>query len=317
LNRVRKVRSPFVRPAEGLGKILAASCVGVLLGAAGIWLLADELRPAFFPSAPLDAEVDAAQDSVSPEDLEELGEILEAEIRARLELGEELAELREEMRRLRGQRGSGLEQRPSEVQSYGDPTADSVAPADTSRRGSLPESPGEDSLGANGEPLFDEAALTRLGTYPRDAALLHERWAQFEMEKLYLLDAATREGWLRKPRFRREIQAARAALREELGDESFDLLLYGSGQPNRVVLRSLLERSPATEAGFEAGDVILSYDDRRIFRPGELKRMTASGSAGESVSVEIVRKGRRISLSVPRGPLGVFMRADRLEPELR
>jgi hypothetical protein len=45
--------------------------------------------------------------------------------------------------------------------------------------------------------------------------------------------------------------------------------------------------------------------------------MTASGSAGESVSVEIVRKGRRISLSVPRGPLGVFMRADRLEPELR
>jgi hypothetical protein len=310
LNRVPKVRSPFVRNAEGLGKILAASCVGVLLGAAGIWLLADELRPAFFPSAPPDAEVDAAQDSVSPEDLEELGEILEAEIRARLELGEELAELREEMGRLHGQRAS-------EVQSYDDPAADSVAPADSSRRGSLPESPGEDSLGANGEPLFDEAALTRLGIDPRDAALLHERWEQFEMEKLYLVDAATREGWLRKPRFRREIQAARTALREELGDESFDLLLYASGQPNRVVLRSVLERSPATEAGLEAGDVILSYDDRRVFRPGELKRMTASGSAGASVSVEIVRKGRRISLSVPNGPLGVFMRVDRLEPEQR
>ena len=203
------------------------------------------------------------------------------------------------------------------MQSYDDPAADSVAPADTSRRGSLPESPGEDSLSAEGEPLFDEAALTRLGIYPRDAALLHERWAQFEMEKLYLVDTATREGWLRKPRFGREIQASRAALREELGDESFDLLLYASGQPNRVVLRSLLERSPANEAGLEAGDVILSYDDRRVFRPGDLKRMTASGSAGASVPVEIARKQRRISLSVPRGPLGVFMRVERLEPERR
>ena len=82
----------------------------------------------------------------------------------------------------------------------------------------LPASPGEDHLGASGEPLFDEAALTRLGIDPRDATLLHERWEQFEMEKLYLVDAATREGWLRKPRLSREIQAARAALQEELGD---------------------------------------------------------------------------------------------------
>jgi len=294
--------------------MIAASCVGILLGATASWLLADELRPTFFPSATLDAEVDADQDSIS---LEELGEILEAEIRARLELEEELAELREEIRRIRGEGASGLEQRASEVQSSADPTEGSVASAEPSRPGSLPDSAGADSLGAKGEALFDEAALTQLGIYPRDAALLHERWEQFEMEKLYLVDAATREGWLRKPRFGREIQAARVALREELGDESFDLLLYASGQPNRVVIRSLLEQAPATEAGLEAGDVILSYDDRRIFRPGELKRMTASGSAGESVPVEILRQGRQIPLSVPRGPLGIFMRADRLEPEWR
>jgi hypothetical protein len=291
--------------------------VGILVGAAGIWLLADEQRPALPPSAPRDAEADAAQDSAYLEDLEELAEILEAEVRARLELEEELAELRAEMTWLRGRREPGFEQRPSEVQSYGDPAADSAEPEERSRRSDFPGWQGEDSLGASGEPLFDEAALTRLGIDPRDAALLHERWEQFEMDKLYLVDAATREGWLGKPRFRKKIQAARADLREELGDESFDLLLYASGQPNRVVLRSLLERSPATEAGLEAGDVILSYGDRRIFRTGELRSMTASGSAGESVSVEIIREGRRISLSVPRGPLGVFMRADRLEPELR
>jgi hypothetical protein len=317
LNRAGKARSPFVKSAGGLGKILTASCVGILLGAAGIWLLADQQRPALFPSAARDAERDAAKGSVYSEDLEELREILEAEIRARLELEEQLAELHEEMGWLRGQRVSGLAQRPSAVQSYTDPTGDSAAPAETSRGSSLPESQGEDSLGASGEPLFDEAALTRLGVDPRDAALLHERWEQFEMEKLYLVDAATREGWLGKPRFRKKMQAARAALREDLGDESFDLLLYASGQPNRVVLRGLLERSPASEAGLQAGDVILSYGDRRIFRTGELRRMTASGSAGESVYVEIIRGARRISLSVPRGPLGVFTRADRLEPELR
>ena len=314
MSRVRKARSPLVRPAGKSGKIFAASCVGVLLGAAAIWLLADELQPAFSPSALLDAESDAAQDSVS---LEELGEILEAEIRARLKLGEELAELREEMRRLRGDGAWDVEQQPSKVPSFDDPATDSVAGADTSRGSSLPESPGEDFLSAKGEALFDEAALARLGIYPRDAALLHERWEQFEMEKLYLVDAATREGWLRKPRFMRELQAARVGLQEELGDESFDLLLYASGQPNRVVIRSLLERSPATEAGIEAGDAILSYDDQRVFRPGELKRMTTSGSAGEFVSVEVVRQGKRISLRVPRGPLGVFMGADSLEPTLR
>ena len=145
---VRKVRSPLVRPAEGLGRILAASCVGVLLGVAGVWLLADELRPAFFPSAPPDAQVDAAQHSVS---LEELGEILETEIRARLKLEGELSELREEMRRLRGEGAWDVEQRPSEVRSFDDPATDSVAAADTSRGSSLPESLGEDFLGAKGE----------------------------------------------------------------------------------------------------------------------------------------------------------------------
>jgi hypothetical protein len=312
LKRVRNGRSPSVGTAEGLGRTLAAGGLGVLLGAAAIWLVSDALRPGIFSTAP--AETDAARDSVS---LEELGEILESEIRARLELERELAELREEVERLRGPGAPGFEQRSSEIRPYRDPAEDSVASADTSRVDPLPNSPGADLLEDRGETLFDEAALTRLGVYPRDAALLHERWEQFEMEKLYLVDLATREGWLRKPRFGREMQSVRAALREELGDESFDLLLYASDQHNRVVVRSLLAQSPATEAGLEAGDVILSYDGQRVFRMNELKRMTASGSAGESVPMEILRDGDRVSLSVPRGPLGIFMRLDKLEPEWR
>jgi hypothetical protein len=303
LNRVRKVRSHPEGSVEGLGKILVASCVGVLLGAAGIWLLLHELWPTSTPFPPLDADADPAQNFLSQENREELAE-----------LRRELVELREEVGQLRGQRTSGVEQ-SWEVQSHHDPIEDSAAPGEPSERRSLAQSPEENSLSASGRAPFDEAALTRLGIHPWDAARLHERWEQFEMERLYLTDAAMREGWLMTPRFRREQQAARGAFREELGDESFDLLLYASGQHNRVVVKSLLERSPATEAGLEAGDVIVSYDDRRVFHTNELKRMTASGSAGESVSMEILREGRRVSLSVPRGPLGIFMRADSLAPE--
>jgi hypothetical protein len=266
------------------------------------------------PSAQGDEEKAGDRTSVS---IEELGEVLEAEVQARIELEEELVALREEMRRLHGQPAWGTEQQLTEARAYDDPTDDSVASADTAGRGSLPEWEGEPPPGSEGEALFDEAALMRLGVHPRDAALLHERWEQHEMEKFYIIDAAAREGWLRKRRFRRELQATRAALREELGDESFDLLLYATGQPNRIIVENLLERSPAAEAGIEAGDAILSYDNRRVFRPNELSRVTRSGTAGESVSVEILREGRRISARVPRGPLGVYLRADRLEPGLR
>jgi len=291
------------RSADGLGKILVASCVGILLGAAGIWLLLHELRPASSRFARLDAEANPAKTSISQENREELAE-----------LRQELAELRQEMGRLRDQWASGVEQ-SWEVQSHRNPIEDSIPPAEPSRDGSPSKPPGEDFLGANEKAPFDEAALTRLGIHPRDAARLHERWEQYEMERLYLTDAAIREGRLMTPRTAREQQAARVALREELGNESFDLLLYASGQSNRVVVKSVLERSPATEAGLEAGDVIVSYDDRRVFQTAELKRMTASGSAGESVSMEILREGRQLSLSVPRGPLGVFLRADNLAPE--
>ena len=127
-------------------------------------------RSCLFASAHLDTEVDGDRDSVSPEDLAELRAMLDTEMRARLELEEELAELREQMGRVRGRRAPGLEQRPLAVPSYKSPGADSDAPAEASRRGSFPGSEGDDSLGARGEPLFDEAALTRLGIDPRDAA---------------------------------------------------------------------------------------------------------------------------------------------------
>ena len=48
-------------------------------------------------------------------------------------------------------------------------------------------------------------------------------------------------------------------------DDEYDRMLYASGKQNRVVLSHVLHGSPAQNAGLETGDVVLSYDDVRIF----------------------------------------------------
>ena len=62
-------------------------------------------------------------------------------------------------------------------------------------------------------------------------------------------------------------------------------------------------------AGLRAGDIVLRYGEAEPRRPGELQRATRGGNAGESTEVELLRDGRRLTVVVPRGPLGV-----RIEP---
>jgi S1-C subfamily serine protease len=72
--------------------------------------------------------------------------------------------------------------------------------------------------------------------------------------------------------------------------------------------------SAAEQAGILSGDIVLSYDGRRMFLWQELKEATAEGQLGEYVSISIYRNGEIFSFSVPRGPLGVQLGATRLEP---
>ena len=71
----------------------------------------------------------------------------------------------------------------------------------------------------------------------------------------------------------------------------------------------VLGDSPAGNAGFSPGDVILSYDSNRVFRNGVLGVATGAGEPGERVRVEVMRDGAPISLYVPRGPLGVLLKS--------
>src|SRR3546814_11672473 len=60
---------------------------------------------------------------------------------------------------------------------------------------------------------------------------------------------------------------------------------------------------PAEKAGIEPGDVILSFDGKRVDRMRRLPRIVAESRIGEDVPTEIWRKGERITLQVAVGEL--------------
>lgn len=233
---------------------------------------------------------------------------LELERQARLELADEVADLRPAGRAAPVGRdlADASEPRPAPPES---PPAVEATPGST-----LDED--EKRVAAESGPVaFDDERLLSVGAHPSDVERLRESWEAVELEKLYLSDVATREGWRRSDRYRREYRALERSLREELGEEDFDRLLYATGRPNRMVVRNVLDRSPAFDAGLQPGDVIVRYDGRRIFSHGELKRGTVGGEAGEFVTVEVQRSGDLVTLDVVRGPLGVMLQAENRPPE--
>jgi hypothetical protein len=287
--------------------IAVAAAVGALSGAAaaGLWLStpgpaasaralplerpAD--RPALGDTAadgtPEATDASAARIVTLRSELDDLRARLEAETAAREQLARRL-------RQLANARPTGADE------AAGEPSADA------------------DRAAASGgpPPFFDGGALVALGVSQADVAWLHELHDDFEMQQLELADRATREGWFATPRYFQEHTQQLAALREELGDEVYDLVLYAAGENNRVIVGDVLQSSPAERAGLEPGDVVLGYDGRRIFNGTELRGATAEGERGELVAVDVLRDGRPRRIIVPRGPLGVRVRTER-QPPLR
>ena len=63
--------------------------------------------------------------------------------------------------------------------------------------------------------------------------------------------------------------------------------------------------------------MILSYDGERIFAGRDLVRATTQGEIGESVALDVLRRGERMRLYTTRGALGARLRLMRLLPETR
>jgi hypothetical protein len=163
-------------------------------------------------------------------------------------------------------------------------------------------------------PVFDLAALVSAGISPGEAQDVRAHWESVEMEKIRLTDRATREGWVGSAKFNEERSALDQGLRTQLGESDFDRYLYATGKSNRARVTDVLARSPADDAGFQPGDMILSYDGKRVFGIEELRDRATHTRAGSFVPIEVDRGGETVTLRVPGGPLGMMLEAERRTP---
>ena len=177
---------------------------------------------------------------------------------------------------------------------------------------------GEDTGSRTGATGLDQSTLEAAGLDPVQAAGILQRQSRQEMQRLELRDRANREGWADTERFfeaMRELNGDAASLRSEIGDEAYDRFLYLTGQPNRVMIDSVIEESPAQLAGLQPGDVVIDYADGRVFSWVDLRDATRGGQRGEYIIMRVQRDSRMVEVSVPRGPLGVRMEMEQVNPD--
>jgi serine protease Do len=98
----------------------------------------------------------------------------------------------------------------------------------------------------------------------------------------------TRRGWLGV-----FIQEVTSDIAETLGLE----------ESGGALVSSVNENSPADIAGLEPGDVILSFDGKKIERMRDLPRIVAETDIGTTVVVEVFRGGRLSTVDVTLGEL--------------
>jgi membrane-associated protease RseP (regulator of RpoE activity) len=237
-------------------------------------------------------------DGASPAGVAALRAKVEEERQAREALEARLARVEGDLAALREERGAIDE--ASAAASVG-AAGEGPAPGTEAARIA------EDADPAPGHAWFDDRRIAGAGLPERDVADLKRVFDEVELARLYLQNQASREKWP-AARLNAEMNALGdrlTELRTTYGDETYDWFLYATNRPNRVIVEGVLGGSAAEEAGIRAGDVIVSYDRERVFRPGPLVQGTLSGNLDDRVDVEVWRQGERIQLTLPRGPLGV------------
>lgn len=81
---------------------------------------------------------------------------------------------------------------------------------------------------------------------------------------------------------------------EALGDQ---LAAY-FGVKQGVLVRAVLDNTPAQKAGIKAGDVITKVDGMTVTAPGELSNAVRQASAKRTYSIELVRERKPVTVSV-------------------
>jgi hypothetical protein len=160
-------------------------------------------------------------------------------------------------------------------------------------------------------------ALIATGIPAEQAALIQARLDEYDLKQLYLKDRASREGWLKTPRYYKEQRQTRNAyqeLRPEIGDDDYDRMLYALGRVNRVVVRDIMQNSTAEQYGLQANDRITEYDGQRVFTSQELNTLVSQGTAGTLVLVRVQRDEQQLDFYLPQGPIGIRLAPSRELP---
>lgn len=156
-------------------------------------------------------------------------------------------------------------------------------------------------------PVSEERLVT-VGFSADQAREIVGRADAIAMERLNTQYQAAREGWLDTDQYREALDALpdiRETISADYGDDAYDRYLYASGRPNRLVVRDVLQDSPAGAAGLQTGDQVLAMADQRIYSTRDLMSVASSGSEGETVPLVVQRGEVIFELYVPRGPLGI------------
>jgi hypothetical protein len=160
-------------------------------------------------------------------------------------------------------------------------------------------------------------ALIATGVPAEQAALIQARLDEYDLEQLYMKDRASREGWLKTPRYNKELRQAQDAYRElraEIGDDAYDRMLYALGRANRVVVRDIMQNSTAEQYGLRANDRIIEYDGQRVFTSQELNALVTQGTGDALVMVRVQRDEQQLDFYLQRGPIGIRLAPSRELP---
>lgn len=78
---------------------------------------------------------------------------------------------------------------------------------------------------------------------------------------------------------------------------------FGLNKPRGALISSVVEDSPAEQAGIKAGDIILSFNGKIVKKSSELPPMVGTVEVGKSIKVKLLRAGENKTLNVTIGEL--------------
>ncbi len=272
-----------------MNRMAIAVAVSLLAGfAVGAWIVGEE--PAATEPEAQTATGFLGSEAGSEERLQRLEQIIAEERDARIALEDTIAMLFEELERIEGAGDQAATARRAERE-----LARTARSSESGERGSL-----------DWVRNYQERRVTRLieGGFSEDEArriLQQESEASFKAMKAVW--EAQRNG--ENIDFLGLSSNPQSILRTEMGDDDYARYLEVQGQPTAVRISQVLSGSPGNDAGLQPGDQLVSYDGRRLFDVGDLRRQTMQGEPGQDVVIEIDRDGVRMQLTVPRGPIGI------------